>query len=559
MKPFIRKYYLYTLVLITAAVAYVGYYKYFIEIAQPASILDITYTVIKLFMFENSIEFEHINIYLNIARFLAPASLATVIIREILNLFSYRLKRGRARRYQEHIIFCGNSTNLIPLMDEQSALKNPCILIHREENVLSGGRHVLKLPYAEFTGDIMDDISFYDARYVIISHLNDLHSIDYATSLVQSIDMNLLKRNIEIVLIFNKPEWSEVSNDLGLLESLNQQILEHKHLNIRYINYIDRGIRKLLQLCPPDYYKPVQSPNDELPTVLITGFNDLSKRLIIGLALNCHYLNPQKLKVYIYSDREKEIAAFIAKYQLDYMLDMDYGKEDALEDFKHKIDVSYLCDVDSIELFGNLARMNRNSRLRFSNKIVCRDEGIQRAHLSKMVDHVFVGREETNTISALIDTSIDEMAMSIHMNYIRSQEDKNQRSAELDTHKEWEKLSDETKDRNRYPADHMLIKARSMNCKVCDINSPDKAFDVKSFIYLDKLSEAEHRRWSAYMYFKGWRQGPERINEAKVHPDLIPYKKLNDFAKLKDRNNILQLQELFALKNLKLVEIQDEG
>jgi hypothetical protein len=61
------------------------------------------------------------------------------------------------------------------------------------------------------------------------------------------------------------------------------------------------------------------------------------------------------------------------------------------------------------------------------------------------------------------------------------------------------------------------------------------------------------------MYFKGWRQGPERINEAKVHPDLIPYKKLNDFAKLKDRNNILQLQELFALKNLKLVEIQDEG
>lgn len=559
MKHLLRKYKLYALVLFTAVLAYIGFYNYFIQTGEVTTFFDITYYVLKLFMFESNIDNEFINLSLNISRFLAPASLATVIIGEILNLFSYKLKKGRARRFEDHIIFCGNSRNLNPLMAEQTAQKDSCILIHRDEDMLKGGRMILKLPYDEFTEDIMDDISFYDSKYVIISNQNDLHSIDYATSLVQSIDMNLLKKNIEIVLIFNNPEWSEASNDLGLLESLNRQILEHKHLNIRYINYIDRGVRKLLHICPPDHYKPVLSPKDELPTVLITGFNELSKRLIIGLALNCHYLNPQKLKVYIHSDRDKDMAEFIAKYQLEHMLDLDYSGEEALEDFIHKIDVSYLCDVDSIELFGNLARMSRNSLLQSSHKIVCRDEGIQKAHLSKMVDHVFVGREETNTLSALIDASIDEMAMTIHMNYIQSQEDKNERSEELDTHKEWEKLSDEAKDRNRYPADHMLTKARSMNCKACDINSPDKAFEVESFIYLDDLSEAEHRRWSAYMYFKGWRKGPERINEAKIHPDLIPYEKLKDPAKLKDRNNILQLQELFALKDLKLVEIQNEG
>lgn len=553
MKRLFQKYYLYALVLVAAILAYIGYYNYFNEISQKASILDITYTVLKLFMFENSIEFEHINISLNIARFLAPFSLATVIIREILNLFSYTWKKGRARRYKDHIIFCGNSTNLSPLMEEQSNLKHYGILIHRKEEEPGGNRRMLKLPYGEFRENIMDDISFYDSKYIIISNQNDLHSIDYATSLVESIDMDLLKKNIEIVLIFNNPEWSEVSNDLGLLESLNKQILDHKHLNIRYINYMDRGIRKLLQICPPDKFKPVLSPKDEVPVVLVTGFNELSKRLLIGLALNCHYLNPRKQKVYIHSDRKKEIEDFIAKYQLEQMLDLFFGEQEALEDFTHKIDVCYLCDADSIELFGNLARIKRNSLVQSSNKIVCRDEGIQKAHLSKMVDHVFVGREETNTLTALIDASIDAFAMTIHMNYIQSQEDKNQRSEALDTHREWEKLSDETKDRNRYPADHMFAKVRTMKCKLVDISSPEKPFDVSGYTYLEELSEAEHRRWCAYMYFKGWRQGPERINEAKIHPDLLPYDQLNEPTKQKDRDNILQLQELFALKNQKLV------
>lgn len=557
MKRLFKKYSLYALVLVSATFAYIGYYIYFREIAQKASILDITYTVLKLFMFENSIQFEHINVWLNIARFLAPFSLATVIIREILDLFSYTWKKGRARRYEDHVIFCGNSTNLNPLMDEQSALKKAGILIHREEEKPGGTRKILKLPYGEFRENIMDDISFYDAKYIIISNENDLHSIDYATSLIQSIDMNLLKKNIEIVLIFNNPEWSEVSNDLGLLESLNQQILDHKHLNIRYINYIDRGIRKLLQVCPPDKFKPVRSPKDDIPIVLVTGFNDLSKRLLIGLALNCHYLNPQKQKVYIHSDKEKEIEAFIAKYQLEHMLDVQFREQEALEDFNHKIDVCYLCDSDSIKLFGNLARIKRNSLINSSSKIVCRDEIIQKEHLSKMVQHVFVGREETNTISALIDTSIDEMAMTIHMNYLQSQKEKNEGLEKWDTHKEWEKLSDEHKDRNRYPADHMLNKARAMNCKAIDISSPDKAFDIESFVYLEYLSEAEHRRWSAYMYFKGWRKGPEKIEEEKIHPDLIPYERLSEPTKQKDRNNIAQLQELFALKKLKLVKIED--
>lgn len=538
----------------SAVLAFVGYHIYYLQIGQEATFLNVVYSVFRLFIFENDFGNEPLNIYLNIARFMAPASLATVVIREILSLFSNTLKKGRAKRFKHHIIFCGNSANLEPLIDEQATLKKCIIRIQALDNEQATAHHILNLYYPEFTRDLLHDIAFYHSKYVIISNNNDLHSIEYATSLIQSLDFKLLKKKMEIVVVFNNPEWSEISNDLGLLDELNQQVMDNPLINIRYINYLDRGIRKLMLECPPDRFLPVLSPTDDSPTVLITGFNVLSKRLIIGLALNCHYINGQKIKIFLHSCGDPDLAAFIAKYQLEKMIELCDIKDVALENFAKKIDVTYLCDVDAIDLYGNLVLINRNSYISNSYKIVCADELISKSRFSRMVDHVFAGREETDSLRALVDESIDEMAKTIHMNYLRSLTSKDQLSEAIDTHREWEILRDEAKDRNRYPADHMLSKVRAMNCELSDASHTQEAFDVKKYRYFEELSEAEHNRWCAYMYYKGWRQGVPRDNDLKIHPDLIPYDQLDDTAKQKDRENILQIQDLFALKNQKLIE-----
>jgi RyR domain len=556
MKHILRKHYLNALLLVSAVLAYVGYHIYFIHIGEKATFFDIVYSVLRLFIFENDFEKEALNVYLNIARFMAPASLATVVIREILSLFSSTLKKGQARLYKQHVIFCGDSPNLKPLIREQSTRKKHSICIHRLELEQPPAPRMLNFLYSQFSAEILNDIAFYQSDYVIISNQNDLHSIEYATSLVQSINFKYLKKKIEVVLVFNNPEWSEVSNDLGLLEELDQQLLENPFLNIRYINYLDRGIRKLMLQCPPDKFKPVLSPGDDLPVVLITGFNALSKRLIISLALNCHYLNHQKIKIFLHSKMEKEIAAFMAKYQLEKMIDLSCTSDEALKDFSTKIDVSYLCDIDPINLYRKLALISRNSQIKSSSKIVCSDKLLSKSHFSRKVDHVFEGGEETDTLTALVDESIDEMAMTIHMNYIQTQKANKQLTETIDTHKEWEKLSDETKDRNRYPADHMYSKIRAMNCELCDVTDAREAFDIEGYSYLEDLSEAEHNRWCAYMYYKGWRQGVPRDKELKIHPDLIPYEQLDKTSKRKDHENILQTPKLLALRNLKLVEIE---
>jgi hypothetical protein len=554
MKRIIKKHYLNAFILVSAVLSFAGYKIYYNYVGEQATLADIIYSVFQLFLFNSDFKNEQLNIYLNIARFAAPASLATAVISKILSVFSKTLKKGQARRFKNHIIFCGDNLNLAPLAREQAQQKNRCIYISPEENKTNPSPYILPLAYWEFTQDIMDDIAFYNCRYIIISNQNDLRSIEYATSLVHSMDEKLLKKRIEIVIVFNNPEWSEISNDLGLLEKLNQHVNENHFLNIRYIDYLNRGIRKLLLEWPPDRFKPVFTPQSDSPVLLITGFNEISKRLILGLAMNCHYISHNKIKVLLHVKKSNEIEAFIKKYQLEKTIDLICMGEEALEDLKQKIDVTYLCDADTVDLYGNIALLNRYSLLKTSHTIICTHEVIAKSHLMQIVDHVFVVSDETDTLCALVDESLDEMAMTIHMNYIQARKDNKQLSETIDTHKEWDKLTDEAKDRNRYPADHIYTKIRAMNCELCDASNTRAAFDISSYKYLEEMSEAEHNRWCAYMYCKGWRHGVNRDDILKIHPDLIPYIQLNDSAKKKDRENILQIPELLGLKGLKLVE-----
>ena len=52
---------------------------------------------------------------------------------------------------------------------------------------------------------------------------------------------------------------------------------------------------------------------------------------------------------------------------------------------------------------------------------------------------------------------------------------------------------------------------------------------------LERLAELEHRRWMVDRRLSGWRHGPVRDNEARRHPDLIPYADLDDYTKELDR------------------------
>lgn len=72
------------------------------------------------------------------------------------------------------------------------------------------------------------------------------------------------------------------------------------------------------------------------------------------------------------------------------------------------------------------------------------------------------------------------------------------------------------------------------------IQLPDSLLELT-----EKIAENAHENWAASRIREGWTYGPERSDEHKTHPCLIPYDQLPDSEKEYDRRT--------AMESLKLV------
>lgn len=62
----------------------------------------------------------------------------------------------------------------------------------------------------------------------------------------------------------------------------------------------------------------------------------------------------------------------------------------------------------------------------------------------------------------------------------------------------------------------------------------------------EKLAKNIHDTWAAQRYADGWQYGPERNDQQKQHPCLIPYEELSEEEKTYDRNTAMQTLRLIT-------------
>lgn len=135
----------------------------------------------------------------------------------------------------------------------------------------------------------------------------------------------------------------------------------------------------------------------------------------------------------------------------------------------------------------------------------------------------------------------DSRARTIHENYLAKQQA--MASTESASYKTaWNDLSEDARDSNRAQADHIpyklaelgLLNQKNVKNKLRQL-APDE---------VERLAIAEHDRWSANRILNGWQFGDPRNDKLKLHPSLIPWEKLSESEKQKDRDTVLQLHEL---------------
>ncbi len=65
-------------------------------------------------------------------------------------------------------------------------------------------------------------------------------------------------------------------------------------------------------------------------------------------------------------------------------------------------------------------------------------------------------------------------------------------------------------------------------------------------IELERLAEEEHRGWLVVKQSQGWRYGPERDAENKLHPDMVDYSELSESTKQIDRDLVGRIPAVLA-------------
>lgn len=64
----------------------------------------------------------------------------------------------------------------------------------------------------------------------------------------------------------------------------------------------------------------------------------------------------------------------------------------------------------------------------------------------------------------------------------------------------------------------------------------------------EKLAESNHDNWALGRLREGWTYGPQRNDELKQHPGLVPYDQLSESEKEYDRVTALEaLKAIYAL------------
>ena len=105
----------------------------------------------------------------------------------------------------------------------------------------------------------------------------------------------------------------------------------------------------------------------------------------------------------------------------------------------------------------------------------------------------------------------------------------------------WDELSDHLKRSNMAAADHMIVKVRYLldddsitgltkqNCRMAY-----DAFSNADPEKRDACREMEHRRWMRFHQMYNWTYSPERDDQMRRHPAMLPYSELTEEEKEKD-------------------------
>jgi len=141
----------------------------------------------------------------------------------------------------------------------------------------------------------------------------------------------------------------------------------------------------------------------------------------------------------------------------------------------------------------------------------------------------------------LKEVFIKKFARALHSRYLRELKNPERDSPKGDDPDryptEFENLPEEIRNSNYDNAAHVPTKLLAIGYRIREVKKGFKPFALKlSEMEIETMAKVEHLRWSWEKKLNGWKYGTIKNTKRKIHPSLVPYEKLSENEKNKDRD-----------------------
>ncbi|CAA0123967.1 Uncharacterised protein [Halioglobus japonicus] len=537
----------------------IGYSQYYQYLAEPASIFDLLYNSVGLFILETSIDPGRAPVTLEIARWLAPASLSYAAFRAFAAIMRGHFHRLRISWLQGHAIICGLDSVNIRILEAIIAAGTSVVVIEANPQNKFIGR-AKNLGAYILIGNSSDSTWLNQANLKKAAFLLAVTGYDHVNLEVAYYSYRQREKQTSLPMLNCAVHIA--NREFGAV--LYQQPVfatDASNYSARIINYEQLAARWLLNNYGPDKLLDQDAMGSRLFTIALVGDSRLIEEILLRVACIGHYGQPAPLNVKLVSpDATKHLEGLLSvQPALANILELSaYDTSLGILDSSHSHEVLHEVKPDLVYVHAEsteqiLTWTQALENLKLKCPIIVCESGesvipgmLEQQFGSSANIHCVRVMRDSCRFDTVFDSQQDSLAIAIHKNYVNSQRAMGDTQLSNSSLVDWSVLPENLKDANRNQADHLYIKCQSLTGKrFPTVTEVEEALNDAS---IERVASMEHARWKAEKELNGWRlQQGEKDNERRLSPSLVAWEQLSEAEKQKDRDAVRHLPELVNL------------
>jgi RyR domain-containing protein/TrkA family protein len=558
----------------------IGFQEYMSGHGRQGSVIDSFYRTLTLFELDGYDVEPPIPWAMEVARFLAPALLGYAVFRGVMAVFRSQFELAGIRLLTRgHVVVAGLGEMGFRLAAAFRSQGFRVIAIELDE----AGGHIQSARergIIVLSGDARDPRMLSKAR------------VDHARYLTVVCGED--GRNVEVGVAAARLTAGRSSGVLhaliqlqepGLWRMLKAEAitrLGHQALRMEFFNAFETAARILLDERPA--FAPASGPEGpRRPHVLIVGLEGLGDALVLNVARRWQSSRPsdgEELRLSILvADAEQARTRLEARYpELGRICDLraisapvgvelQRGTLDLDVSEGHPVSAVYIClasEAEALEVALALRARQELQAVPFAVAVNTAGTGLATIlHDDPKTTHGVYGfgvLDRALRVEPLLRGTNEALARAKHEEYVRHQLARGAAMGDS-LMVPWDALDEQWKEANRAFADGIGAQLAAAGCILVPAPLIDPHGPLFSFTEeeLERLARSEHDRWVADKARNGWRYGPVRDDEARIHPLMVSWEELADAERDKDREPVREVPQMLADAGFEIVRLGDLG